>query len=117
MHYEVLPLFERGKRKPKKAYSSEPRLRADVRIEEALETPFGRRSSIAITVPSAQGGNPLPQLYEARIGGMAILALTIEGVEFVDGVMYQQEWHCREPEHKIQVPWTLCPRGPLDELL
>lgn len=48
---------------------------------------------------------------------MATLAFVIEGVEFIEGVMYQQAWHCSESSHKVAVPWRLCPRGPLDELI
>lgn len=117
MQYEVLPLFERGKRKPKKAYSSEPRLTACVRMHQCRETPLGREATVATVTSAGSGSGALPELYDARVDGMAILAFTIEGVEFIDGHMYQQIWHCRERETKIQVPWALCPRGPLDELL
>lgn len=116
MQYEVLPLFERGKRKPNKAYSSEPRIYACVQVIRDLHSPLGREATAA-TAYTGAGTSSLPTLYDARINGMAVLAFTIEGVEFIDGQMYQQIWHCRMPVHKIQVPWSLCPRGPLDELL
>jgi len=116
MQYEVLPLFERGKRKPKKAFSSAPRISACVQMNKSLQTPLGRESRVARAY-TGPGVSELPELYEAHVDGIAVLAFTIEGVEFIDGQMYQQAWHCRLPEHKIQVPWNLCPRGPLDELL
>ena len=116
MRYEVLPLFERGKRKPKKAYSSERRIDACVQMHRGMSTPLGRDTTTARAY-TAPGMSELPELYDARLDTMAVLAFTIEGVEFVDGQMFQQAWHCRMPEDKIQVPWTLCPRGPLDELL
>ena len=48
----------------------------------------------------------LPALYDVRIEGMATLAFVIQGVEFVDGRMYQQAWHCKESDEKVQVPWS-----------
>ena len=116
MRYEVLPLFERGKRKPKKAIGTERRIEACVQMHKGLNTPLGRDTTTAKAY-TGPGTSELPELYDARLDSMAVLAFTIEGVEFVDGQMYQQAWHCRMPEGKILVPWTLCPRGPLDELL
>ena len=116
MQYEVLPLFERGKRKPNKVFSSAPRISACVQMNKSLQSPMAREATVARAYTSP-GISELPELYDARVENIAVLAFTIEGVEFIDGQMYQQVWHCRMPETKIQVPWTLCPRGPLDELL
>lgn len=116
MQYEVLPLFERGKRKPKKAYSSAPRINACVQMNKSRQSPLGREATVAHAY-TGPGISELPELYDAHVNSIAVLAFTIEGVEFIEGQMYQQAWHCRLPEDKIQVPWSLCPRGPLDELL
>lgn len=37
MQYEVLPLFERGKRKPNKVFSSAPRISACVQMNKSLQ--------------------------------------------------------------------------------
>ena len=118
MHVEILALYEKGKRKPDKARRQGQRLYADVNMRIDQHGPLGRPSMMAsILNPNQHQPYTLPPLYEARVEGMATLAFVIEGVEFIEGVMYQQAWHCSESSHKVAVPWRLCPRGPLDELL
>lgn len=118
MRYEIAQLYERGKRRPQKEVKSETRLAADLQINTWPSSPMGRPSLVASifkTTPTLP--DPLPPLYDVRLEGMATLAFVIAGFELVDGVLYRQEWHCRECEHKYIAPWRACPHSSLDELI
>lgn len=117
MHFDVLPIYERGKRLELKVQRGRPRIAADVQIHTNEQSPLGRSSLSASVLNPSPGPDILPRLYDVRIAGLATLALVIEGVEFIDGQMYQQAWHCKVSDYKVQVPWTLCSRSTLDELL
>ncbi|MDG9927458.1 MULTISPECIES: hypothetical protein [unclassified Pseudomonas] len=123
MHFEVIPIYSQGIRRDWKTLNGLQRIRADIHIRTDKFGPLGRESLCAeiFSAPRVQHGAEapptLPTLYDVRIEGMATLAFVIEGVEFVDGRMYQQAWHCKESDEKVQVPWTLCPRSTLNELI
>lgn len=126
MHYEVLPLYHLGVRRKQKELDRAERISADIHIQHDKWGPLGRESLMAYlfsqSLPSvrehlASEQENLPKLWDVRLQGMATLAFVIEGVEFIDGRMYQQAWHCKVSDHKIQVPWTLCPRSTLNELI
>lgn len=118
MYYEILPLYERGVKRSQRDRDAFQRINGDIQIRLDRWTPLGRASLTAcLFKPMPHLPDELPPLYEVSLDGMATLAFVIEGVELIDGCWYQQAWHCKEPEHKIQVPWTLCPRSTLDELI
>lgn len=118
MYFEILPLYERGVKRSERDRRVAKRIMGDVHIRLDERGPLGRPSLRASLLNSPIPiANQLPPLYDIRLDGMATLAFIIDGVELVDGCFYQQAWHCKEPEHKIQVPWTLCPRSTLDELI
>lgn len=118
MHFDIIPIFERGKRRDWKVLRGLPRIEGDIQIHNDLQSPLGRASLGAFLFKSAPHlPDVLPPLYDVRLEGMATLAFVIEGVEFVDGQMYQQAWHCKVLDHKIQVPWTMCERSTLNELI
>lgn len=118
MRFEIAPLYILGKRRPAKDMRSAERITTDLHIDHWPSTPLGRPAVVAHifkTTPAAP--DKLPPLYDAQIEGMAQLAFTVSGFELVDGVLYRQEWHCRELRDKYEVPWTACPRSALDELI
>lgn len=118
MFFQILPLYELGVKRSQRDRDAFQRVYGDVHIRIEQWTPLGRPTlSAALFKPMPYLPDELPPLYEVRLEGMATLAFVIEGVELVNGCFYQQAWHCKEPEHKIQVPWTLCPRSTLDELI
>lgn len=118
MFCQILPLYERGVRRPQRVLDAFQRVYGNVQIRVEEWTPLGRPTlSASLFKAMPHYRDELPPLYEVRLDGMATLAFVIEGVELVDGCFYQQAWHCKEPEHKIQAPWTLCPRSTLDELI
>lgn len=125
MHYEILPLYNLGVRRKPKELDRADRISADVHIQKDPWGPLGRESlkaylfsaSLPRSVHQHQEPRDLPPLWDVRMEGMATLAFVIEGVEFIDGRMYQQAWHCKVSDHKIQVPWTLCQRSTLNELI
>lgn len=118
MFYQILPLYERGVKKSQRDRDAFQRIFGDVQIRVDQLTPLGRPTlSASVFKAMPHYRDELPPLYEVGLDGMATLAFVIEGVELVDGCFYQQAWHCKEPDQKIEVPWTLCPRSTLDELI
>lgn len=118
MYFEILPIYERGVKRSERDRSATKRITGDVQIHLDQWGPLGRHSLCAHLFKSSPNlPDLLPPLYDVRLDGMATLALVIEGVEFIDGCMYQQAWHCQMPDHKYQVPWTRCSRSALDELI
>jgi hypothetical protein len=118
MYFEILQIYERGVKRSERDRQGAKRITGDLHIRLDEWAPLGRASlSAYIFKPMPHIPDVLPPLFEVRLDGMATLALVIEGVEFVDGQMFQQAWHCKTPDHSILVPWTLCPRSTLDELI
>lgn len=118
MHFDILPIFDHGKRRDWKLLRGLPRIAGDIQVRQDQQSPLGRPSLSAYLFKSATHiPDVLPPLWDVRMEGMATLAFVIEGVEFIDGRMYQQAWHCKVSDHKIQVPWTLCSRSTLNELI
>lgn len=118
MRYEIAQLYERGKRRPQKDVKSDKRLAADIQIDTWPSSPMGRASRVAHVFKTAPTmPEPLSPLYDVRLEGMATLAFVLAGFELVDGVLYRQEWHCRECEHKYIAPWRAYPHSSLDELI
>jgi hypothetical protein len=125
MQYEIIPIYERGVRRDWKVLDKLTRISADIHIRKDPFGPLGRESltaylhsaSLPMSVHQHDEPDDLPPLWDVRLEGMATLAFVIEGVEFIDGRMYQQAWHCKVSDHKIQVPWTMCPRSTLNELI
>lgn len=118
MFCQILPLYERGVKRPQRVLDAFQRVYGDLHIGVNQWAPLGRPSlSAYLHRSSPYQPDKLPPLFEVYLEGMASLAFVIEGVELVEGCFYQQAWHCKEPEHKIQVPWTLCSRSSLDELI
>lgn len=118
MFYQIVPLYQRGVKMSQRDRDAIPRIYGDVQIRVEEWTPLGRPCLSAYlfkAMPHCR--DELPPLYEVSVAGMATLAFVIEGTELVDGCFYRQAWHCKESDHRIQVPWTLCPRSPLDELI
>lgn len=82
---------------------------AQRQLNKSLQTPLGREA-ITAHAYTGPGVSELPELYDAHVDSIAVLAFTIEGIEFVDGQMYQQAWHCRPAGN--QDPGALEPLRP-----
>lgn len=95
MMLRIVRLRDKGKPKSKYQLKSEQPQRLDVAIEMCMDNPMGRLSRVArIQHGGPYGEDPLPRLYDAEVNSMAALAMTITGVEEVDGAMYAQSWWC-----------------------
>lgn len=118
MHFDIVPIFERGKRRDWKVLRGLPRIAGDIQVRQDQQNPLGRPSLSAYLFKSAPHiPDVLPPLYDVRLEGMATLAFVIEGIEFIEGRMYQQAWHCKFSDDRFTVPWRLCPRSTLNELI
>lgn len=118
MHFKIRQLYHHGKKRSQYDLDRDPRILGDVQIHMEQRTPMGWPSLCAYLFKSSpHQPDALPRLYDVRLEGMATLGLVIVGVEVIDGQQYQQAWHCAPPDSAVVIPWTLCPRGPLDELI
>jgi hypothetical protein len=118
MYYEVIPLYQLGKKRPRSELQASQRLKADIQICHMPTSPRGGASLCAhISTAGVFKSDPLPRLYDVRIEGMATLGMVLVGIEEVDGQLYHQAWHCRPLDGQVVIPWTACPRSSLDLLL
>ncbi|WP_455927062.1 hypothetical protein [Pseudomonas capeferrum] len=72
-------------------------IRGDVRVVSEVREELGRSSNVAKVI----GGmplevDPLPQLLDATLSGMAPTGFVLNGIEYVEGCAYAQSWWCRE---------------------
>jgi hypothetical protein len=96
MRWEVIRMYEDGKRLPDKELLSAIGVVADVRVQAVM---LGSRVVTAALMDACP--NPYPRLVEPRLAGIAMLALGIEGFEEIvlpgESVYQRQCWLCREP--------------------
>jgi len=96
MHMLVTPMRYKGVAltpQERKRYNA---IRGDVRVSPEVCTELGRCSNIARVSLSIQlEPEPLPQLLDASLAGMAPLGFVLSGIEYIDGCAYAQSWWCR----------------------
>lgn len=72
-------------------------IRGDVRVASELREELGRSSNVArVIVGMPLEADPLPQLLDATLSGMAPTGFVLNGIEYVEGCAYAQSWWCRE---------------------
>lgn len=70
-------------------------LRADIHIGDHHSEPLDRVATQAWVFNPIPGPDIITRLHDAKVNGMALLGMTINGVEDIDGVLYAQSWWCR----------------------
>lgn len=116
MHLDIALMYQRGVRLPE---LPSKRLRGDVQLELDPHSPLGRPALCAHVLNTTPGPDQLTRLHDARVEGIATLALVIHGYELIEGRLFPQAWHCRVPFDQVQVvlPWRDVPRSSLDKLI
>ncbi len=96
MHMLVTPMRYKGVAltpQERKRYNA---IRGDVRVSPEVCTELGRCSNIArVSLSMPLEPEPLPQLLDASLAGMAPLGFVLSGIEYIDGCAYAQSWWCR----------------------
>ena len=116
MYFDIRPLNKLGVPLSQLQLDAIERMRGDIQIHWDRFSPLGRECLQAKLSLGAHLAR-LPPLHDVRLEGMATLGFTLAGIEIIEGQQYPQRWHCRALEGSFVIPWTLCPRSSLDELL
>lgn len=73
-----------------------PAIKGNVMVNSEHSAEMGRRANVArINVGMPLEPDPLPQLLDATLSGMAVTGFVLSGIEYVDGCAYAQSWWCR----------------------
>ena len=74
-----------------------PAIKGNVVVNSEHSTELGRSANVArIKVGMPLEPDPLPQLLDATLAGMAVTGFVLSGIEYIDGCAYAQSWWCRE---------------------
>lgn len=96
MHVLVTPMRLRGVALDAKARRRYPAIRGNVMVNSAVSQDLGRATNVArIEVGMPLEPDPLPQLLDATLAGMAVTGFVLSGIEYIDGRAYAQSWWCR----------------------
>lgn len=96
MHVLVTPMRLRGVALDAKARGRYPAIRGNVMVNSAVSSDLGRSTNIArVQVGLPLDPEPLPQLLDATLAGMAVTGFVLSGIEYIDGCAYAQSWWCR----------------------
>ena len=96
MHLLVTPMRLRGVALDAKARRRYPAIRGNVMVNSAVSQDLGRATNVArIEVGMPLEPDPLPQLLDATLAGMAVTGFVLSGIEYIDGRAYAQSWWCR----------------------
>jgi len=96
MHLLVTPMRIRGVALDTKARGRYPAIRGNVMVNSAVSSDLGRSTNIArVQVGLPLDPDPLPQLLDATLAGMAVTGFVLSGIEYIDGCAYAQSWWCR----------------------
>lgn len=73
-----------------------PAIRGDVLVAPATSNELGRSSNVArLSKGMPMEPDPLPQLLDVNLSGMAPTGFVLSGIEYIDGCAYAQSWWCR----------------------
>lgn len=73
-----------------------PAVKGDVLVAPATSNELGRSSNVArVSKGMPLEPDPLPQLLDACLSGMAPTGFVLSGIEYIDGCAYAQSWWCR----------------------
>ncbi|WLG46734.1 hypothetical protein [Pseudomonas sp. FP1740] len=96
MHLLVTPMRVRGVALDAKERRRYPAIRGNVMVNSAVSADLGRSTNIArVEVGLPLDPDPLPQLLDATLAGMAVTGFVLSGIEYIDGCAYAQSWWCR----------------------
>lgn len=98
MYFLITHMREHGVARSWKDIQGGKPIRGDINIRNQMCQALNRSSDIAEIRPQGMplDATPLPALLDARLSGMATNALTLSGLEELDGRLYAQSWYCRE---------------------
>ena len=96
MHMLVTPMRRLGVALDQKERRRFPAIKGNVMVNSEISAELGRSANIArLKVGMPLEPDPLPQLLDATLSGMAVTGFVLSGIEFVDGCAYAQSWWCR----------------------
>lgn len=96
MHVLVTPMQLRGVALDAKARRRYPAIKGNVMVNSAVSQDLGRATNVArVEVGMPLEPDPLPQLLDATLAGMAVTGFVLSGIEYIDGCAYAQSWWCR----------------------
>jgi hypothetical protein len=96
MHMLVTPMPRLGVALHPKERRRYPAIKGNVMVNAEISAELGRSSNIArLEVGMPLELDPLPQLLDATLSGMAVTGFVLSGIEYIDGRAYAQSWWCR----------------------
>jgi len=96
MHLLVTPMRSRGIALDAKARRRYPAIKGNVMVSSTVSQELGRATNVArVEVGMPLEPDPLPQLLDATLAGMAVTGFVLSGIEYINGRAYAQSWWCR----------------------
>lgn len=96
MHMLVTPMRRLGVALDPKERRRYPAIKGNVMVNAGISAELGRSANIArVEVGMPLEPDPLPQLLDATLSGMAVTGFVLSGIEYIDGCAYAQSWWCR----------------------
>lgn len=96
MHMLITPMRCKGVALSPQDRRRYPAIKGDVLVSPQVASELGRSSNVArVSKGMPLEPDPLPQLLDATLAGMAPTGFVLSGIEFVDGCAYAQSWWCR----------------------
>ena len=96
MHMLVTPMRRQGVALTPQERRRYPVIKGNVMVNAAISTELGRSANVArVEVGMPLDPDPLPQLLDATLSGMAVTGFVLSGIEYVGGCAYAQSWWCR----------------------
>ena len=73
-----------------------PAIRGNVMVNATVSAQLGRSTNVArVVVGMPLDPDPLPELLDATLPGMAHTGFVLSGIEYINGCAYAQSWWCR----------------------
>ncbi|WP_093542971.1 hypothetical protein [Pseudomonas sp. OV546] len=96
MHMLVTPMRCRGVPLTPSERRRYPAIKGNVMVNSENNSELGRSANVArLNVGMPLEPDPLPQLLDATLSGMAVTGFVLSGIEYIDGCAYAQSWWCR----------------------
>lgn len=96
MHMLITPMRCKGVALSPQDRRRYPAIKGDVLVSPQFANELGRSSNVArVSKGMPLELDPLPQLLDATLAGMAPNGFVLSGIEYVNGCAYAQAWWCR----------------------
>lgn len=96
MHMLVTPMRHRGIALTPLERRRYQAIRGNVMVNAETSSELARSANVArVCVGMPLDPDPLPQLLDASLSGMAHNGFVLSGIEYIDGCAYAQAWWCR----------------------